>query len=79
MSHVCENTKAQYVLYNTDLHRPLIHPQVGIWSTEDRTEADALLDEFHNLVRDWGHPEMVPSLVVRKITELDPVEMATTF
>lgn len=61
-----------FILYNTLLKRPLIHPQVGLWSTNDRAEADALLAEFKSLVRDIGRPEIAAALEVRSVKELQP-------
>jgi len=59
-----------YILYNDKLKKPLIHPQVGLWITPDRAEADDLLRDFHNYVVAIGHEELVPHLVVRKVTEV---------
>jgi hypothetical protein len=63
-----------YILFNTELKRPLIHPKVGLWMTENRAEADALLDDFHQLVRDLGMPNMTSKLVVKTIKEVRPEE-----
>lgn len=61
-----------FTLYNNELKRVLVHPRVGVWVTESRAEADALLDDFHQLVRDMGRPEMVAHLQVRRISEISP-------
>jgi hypothetical protein len=61
-----------YILYNTKLKRPLIHPRVGLWCSPDRKEADELLEACHEYVRAIGHEELIPDLVVRTATEVNP-------
>ncbi len=58
-----------YILYNRKLKRPLMHPQVGLWFTDNKQEAESLLADFHKLCEDLGHPEMIKELVVSTIED----------
>ena len=60
-----------YTLYNTKLKRPLLHPQVGLWCTDDPTEAKDMLEACHQYVRVIGCAELIPDLVIRTITEVE--------
>lgn len=59
-----------YILFNTKLKKPLMHPQVGLWFTNDKQEADDLLKEFHDYVKDIGHEDLIPDLVIRELKDV---------
>lgn len=59
-----------FILYNQKLKRPLIHPQVGIWYSPTRKEAEELLEACHEYVKAIGHDELVADLVIRSMSEV---------
>ena len=59
-----------YILFNLKLKKPLMHPIVGLWFTNDKEEADELLKEFHIYVKDIGHEELISDLVVREMKDV---------
>lgn len=61
-----------FILYNNQLKRPLLHPQVGLWCTPDKSEADDLLESCHEYVRSLGLDDLIPNLIVKEISEINP-------
>lgn len=59
-----------YLLYNEQLKKPLIHPKVGLWSTNNREEADDLLKSCHEYVKSIGREDLIPFLTVKEIVEV---------
>lgn len=63
-----------YILYNTKLKRPLVHPQVGLWCSPTKTEADELLLACHEYVKAVGLSNLITDLVVSKISEIETLQ-----
>jgi hypothetical protein len=59
-----------YILFNLKSNKPLMHPTVGLWFTNDKKEAEELLSEFHIYVKDIGHEELISDLVVREMKDV---------
>lgn len=60
-----------YTLYNTKLKKTLVHPQVGIWYSSTKEEADLLLHDIHEYVKAIGADQLLPDLIVVKATEIN--------
>lgn len=60
-----------FILYNTQLKRPLLHPQVGLWCSPDKAEAVDLLTACHEYVRAIGREDLVEHIQIRNITEIN--------
>lgn len=58
-----------YTLYNTELKRFLKHPKDGVWASDSREEADALLESAKEYVRAIGVPEIATKLTILEISE----------
>lgn len=43
-----------YTLYNKRLERRLSHPRIGLWFTNDLTEAEEMLEACHEYLRASG-------------------------
>lgn len=56
-----------YGLYNTHNQTFLTHPQVGLWYTEDRQEAESMLAACQDYLRSYQLDFLVECIVVKEI------------
>jgi hypothetical protein len=57
-----------FVLYNKELNRFLKHPKDGIWASDNKEEAQKLLEVAQQYVRAIGVPELADSLIILEIS-----------
>ncbi len=58
-----------FVLYNKAINQYLVHPNVGLWSTNDKSEAEAMLKVASAYVNSLNCEELKDKIVMLEVPE----------